>query len=99
MSGFHRCFKRNENTESELFDMWILIPMFAIFIGGAIPLTAIYTAHQRSQTKLQIQLAEKELLLEEKRLQIMAHETEKMRLELEQSKIVLESRKRLEIAE
>jgi hypothetical protein len=79
--------------------MWVLIPIIAILIGGAIPLTAIYTVHRRSQTKLQIQLAEKELLLEERRLQIMENETEKMRLELEQSKMVLESHKRLEFSE
>lgn len=79
--------------------MWILIPIIAILIGGAIPLMAIYTVHKRSQTKLQIQLAEKEFLLEEQRLQIMSHETEKMRLELEQSKMVLESHKRLELSE
>ncbi|WP_413365988.1 hypothetical protein [Lysinibacillus sp. 3P01SB] len=79
--------------------MWVLIPIIAILIGGAIPLTAIYTVHKRSQTKLQIQLAEKELLLEEQRLQIITHETEKMRLELEQSKMVLESHKRLEFTE
>lgn len=79
--------------------MWVLIPIIAILIGGAIPLTAIYTVHRRSQTKLQIQLAEKELLLEERRLQIMDRETEKMRLELEQSKLALETHKQLEYAE
>lgn len=79
--------------------MWVLIPIIAILIGGAIPLTAIYTVHRRSQTKLQIQLAEKELLLEERRLQIMEHETEKMRLELEQSKVALETHKQLGYAE
>ena len=79
--------------------MWILIPLFAILIGGAIPLTAIYAVHKKSQTKLQIQLAEKEILLEEQRLQVMEHETEKLRLELEQSKLALESHKRLEYTE
>ena len=79
--------------------MWILIPLFAILIGGAIPLTAIYAVHKKSQTKLQIQLAEKEILLEEQRLQVMEHETEKMRLELEQSKLALETHKRLEYTE
>ncbi|MGN7117377.1 hypothetical protein ACTHQ8_14100 [Lysinibacillus odysseyi] len=77
----------------------MLIPIIAILIGGAIPLTAIYTVHRRSQTKLQIQLAEKEFLLEGQRLQIMERETEKMRLELEQSKMLLESHKRLELTE
>lgn len=66
--------------------MWVLIPLLAICIGGAIPIAAILTAHKRAQTKLQIELADKELQLEQVRLLGYEKETEKMRLELEHMK-------------
>ncbi len=66
--------------------MWVLIPILAILIGGAIPITAIVTIHKRAQTKLQIELADRELQLEQLKLQNFDKETEKMRIELEYMK-------------
>ncbi|MFF5993608.1 hypothetical protein AAGS61_02485 [Lysinibacillus sp. KU-BSD001] len=74
-----------------------IIAIVSIIVGGAIPLSAIYLNHKKSTMKLQLQLAEKEIKLEELRLQTIAEETQKMRLELEQSKqTLLESTKQID---
>lgn len=65
--------------------MWMLIPLTAIIIGGLIPITAIITAHKRSAMKLQLNLVEKEIQLEQLKLETYTVETEKMRLELDHS--------------
>ena len=71
-----------------------LIAIIAIVIGGAIPITAIVTAHHRAQKKIQIQLLDKEIELEQLKLASYDKETEKLRLELEQSKqLLLDQRK------
>ncbi|MEK4629267.1 MAG: hypothetical protein ABS944_02445 [Solibacillus sp.] len=72
-----------------------IIILSIIFGSGAlIALTAILTAHKRSDLKLQIKMLEKEAELEQIRLESYKFETEKMKLELEQSKqLLLETRK------
>ena len=74
-----------------------IIAIVSILIGGAIPLSAIFFSHKGSSMKLQLQLAEQEIKLEELRLQTITQETEKMRLELEQSKqVLIESQNQLD---
>lgn len=67
----------------------MLIAIIAILAGCTIPITAIVTAHLRGQQKIQVQLLEKEIELEQVRLLAFEKETEKLQLELEQSKQLL----------
>ena len=62
--------------------------------GVVVALTAILAGHVRAKTKLQIKMLEKEVELEQIRLESYKLETDKMRLELEHSKQqLLETRK------
>ncbi|WP_431030270.1 hypothetical protein [Lysinibacillus sp. LZ02] len=63
-----------------MFD-FLIITMIA-----SIPLTAIITAHRRGQAKIQVKMLEKEIELEQLRLETFKVETDKMKLDLEQSK-------------
>jgi hypothetical protein len=72
-------------------DIIVLIIVFGS--GVLIALTAIFTSHKRSSTKLQIKMLEKEVELEQLRMETYKVETEKMKLDLEQSKqFLLDSR-------
>ena len=72
----------------------IIIMSIIMGAGALISVTAIFTAHLRSKTKLHIQVLEKEVELERLRLETYTAETEKMRLELDHSKQqLLETRK------
>lgn len=74
----------------------IIIVLGILVIVSSIPLTAIITAHKRSQTKLQIKMLEKEVELEKMRLEMYDNETERMKIELEQSKqLLLESKQQV----
>ncbi len=69
--------------------MGYLIAIIAIVIAGAIPITAIVTAHMRSKERIKLQLMEQEIKLEKIRLKGYEQETEKLRLELQQDKALL----------
>ena len=74
--------------------MEIFIPIIAIVIAGAIPMTAIVTAHIRSKEKIKIQLIQQEIELEKIRLKGYEQETEMLRLELQkEGTILLESKR------
>ncbi len=74
--------------------MGYLIAIIAIAIAGAIPITAIITAHMRSKERIKLQLLEQEIKLEKIRLKGYEKETEKLRLELQQEKTLLIEDKR-----
>ena len=75
-----------------MIDLLIVIGTMGLITS--IPLTAIVAAHRRGQTKLQVQMLEKEIELEKLRLETIKVETDKMRLDLEQSKqLSLDSQK------
>ena len=67
----------------------IIILTIVFGSGVIIALTAIFTSHKRSSTKLQITMLEKEAELEQMRLETYKVENEKLKLELEQSKQIL----------
>ena len=69
--------------------MGYLIAIIAILTGGAIPITAIVTAHLRSKERIKLQLMKQEMELEMIRLKGYEQETEKLRLELQQEKALL----------
>ena len=72
------------------------IGVLSIIFGSSVvvALTAILAGHVRAKTKLQITMLEKEVELEQIRLESYKLETDKMRLELEHSKQqLLETRK------
>jgi len=69
--------------------MGYFIAILAICIGGAIPITAIVTAHMRSKERIKLQLMKEEIELERIRLKGYEKETEKLRLELQQEKTLL----------
>lgn len=74
----------------------IIIVLGVMVTVCSIPLTAIITAHKRSQTKLQIKMLEKEVELEKMRLEMYDNETERMKIELEQSKqLLLQSKQQI----
>ena len=75
-------------------DLFIVIGTMALITS--IPLTAIIAAHRRGQSKLQVQMLEKEIELEKLRLETFKVETDKMKLDLEQSKqLSLDSQKHI----
>ena len=74
--------------------MVIFIPIIAIVIAGAIPITAIITAHIRSKEKIKIQLIQQEIELEKIKLKGYEQETEMLRLELQKEGTILLETKR-----
>ena len=74
----------------------LLIVIGTMGLITSIPLTAIIAAHRRGQSKLQVQMLEKEIELERLRLETFKVETDKMKLDLEQSKqLSLDSQKQI----
>ena len=74
----------------------LLIVIGTMGLITSIPLTAIIAAHRRGQSKLQVEMLEKEIELERLRLETFKVETDKMKLDLEQSKqLSLDSQKQI----
>ena len=69
--------------------MGYFIAILSICIAGAIPITAIVTAHIRSKEKIKLQLIQQEIELEKIRLKGYEQETEKLRLELRKEGTIL----------
>lgn len=77
-----------------MVDFFIVMGVMGLITS--IPLTAIIAAHRRGQSKLQVQMLEKEIELEKLRLETFKIETDKMKLDLEQSKqLSLDSQKQI----
>ena len=73
--------------------MGYFIAILSICIAGAIPITAIVTAHMRSKERIKLQLMKGEIELERIKLKGYEQETEKLRLELQQEKTLLLEKK------
>ncbi|QCR34451.1 hypothetical protein C1N55_08265 [Lysinibacillus sp. SGAir0095] len=60
--------------------------MGIVFIGAAIPITAISTSYLSKQSKLKLEVLKQEIELEKVRKEGYIIETEKLRLEIEQTR-------------
>ncbi|WP_240758413.1 hypothetical protein [Lysinibacillus sp. SGAir0095] len=65
---------------------YVILVLGIVFIGAAIPITAISTSYLSKQSKLKLEVLKQEIELEKVRKEGYIIETEKLRLEIEQTR-------------